>query len=139
MTKMLTSAVFLFLQLAVSAQDEAQVLDALVREFLNNTESKEMHDRFWADDLTYTSSSGTRFGKAFIMAGFEKNAESESSPKYHAEDMEIKLFDDIAIVAFKLISNSNDGGQKSYLNSGTFQKRAGQWKAVNWQATRIPE
>jgi hypothetical protein len=26
-----------------------------------------------------------------------------------------------------------------YLNSGTFVKRDGQWRVVNWQATRVPD
>jgi len=33
--------------------------------------SPKAHDRFWAEELTYTSSSGNRFGKEHLMSGME--------------------------------------------------------------------
>jgi hypothetical protein len=126
--------------MSIHAQDEKKVLTDLVNEFLAKVDSKEMHDRFWAEDLTYTSSSGTRFGKDNIMNGFkdEPTEPSGAGPTYSAEDLEVKLFDGVAVVAFKLIGKEPDGTISEYLNSGTFVKRKGQWKVVNWQATKIP-
>ncbi len=120
--------------------DPKKELTDMVNEFLNKVDSEEMHDRFWAEDLTYTSSAGKRFGKDTIMSGFKSNDDSETdnTPSYSAEDIEIKLFDNIAVVAFKLVSLTAEGTLTEYLNSGTFAKRKGQWKVVNWQATKIP-
>jgi hypothetical protein len=62
-----------------------------------------------------------------------------------AEDVRIQLYDDMAVVAFRLLGTQRDGQQNEgaqvtqYLNTGTFRKRAGEWRAVAWQATRIPE
>lgn len=141
--------------LVFSFQSQAQhnvsktELKELLHEFMEGASENDpqMHDRFWAEDLIYTSSSGERFGKAEIMAGFneEDNAEADTeslSVSYSAEDIRIQVYEDMAVVAFRLVgrTETNEGIQTDhYLNSGTFVKRDGQWKVVNWQATRVPE
>ncbi len=119
------------------ADDEA-ALAALLEEFLANVDQASMHDRFWADELVYTSSNGTRFGKETIMAGFETPADDSQSPSYSAEAVDIRLYDDMAIVAFELVGIDPDGTVSRYLNTGTFVMRNDAWKAIAWQATRIP-
>ncbi|MEQ8927629.1 MAG: nuclear transport factor 2 family protein, partial [Fulvivirga sp.] len=130
-----TTLIFFFSSLISFGQtDDKTVLTNLVNEFLSKVDSKEMHDRFWGEDLTYTSSSGTRFGKSTIMEGFsatEENENTEPGPTYSAEDIQVKILtDDVAVVAFKLVSLTSDGSITQYLNSGTFQKRKGQWKVT---------
>ena len=100
---------------------------------------RETHDNFWAEDLIYTSSNGTRFGKGEIMAGFENETEVSDTPKttFTAEDIQINVYDDMAVVAFKMKGQTNEEVQY-YYNSGTFIKRNGNWKVVNWQATKVP-
>ena len=134
-----TTLLFIFSTSLTFAQNkEEKALINLLNEFLAKVETKVMHDRFWAEDLTYTSSSGKRHGKGTIMAGFNDNMQEPSSagPTYWAEDIEIKIFGEVAIVAFRLMGNSPDGVSASYLNSGTFVKRNSEWKVVNWQATK---
>ncbi|NCQ11323.1 MAG: nuclear transport factor 2 family protein [Bacteroidetes bacterium] len=121
-------------------KDEAE-LKQLVTTFLDSVDSAKMHDRFWAEDLIYTSSAGKRFGKEQIMSGFSSNsdstssrAESKGSP-YSAENMQIQLWGDVAVVAFQLV-NKDGESVTEYLNSGTFVKRNGEWKVVNWQSTK---
>mgnify|MGYP006266429193 CR=1 FL=1 len=123
------------------AQDSEQQLRSLVDEFLEKVDSKEMHDRFWAEDLIYTSSSGTRFGKSQIMSGFdEENTTDEAGPSYSAEEVQVKLLSGkVAVVAFKLVAVDRAGERTEYWNSGTFQWRDQSWKVVNWQATKIPK
>ena len=127
---------------------DAAELTKLLQDFLAGASRNDaaMHDRFWADDLIYTASAGTRKGKADIMR--EVRAEGppkpgDESPVYSAEDIRIQQYGDTAIVAFRLVSTTTqkDGSRKiaNYLNSGTFLKRNGQWQVVNWQATAIPE
>ena len=55
---------------ADSAESESAVaeLTILLHDFLANSNKAETHSRFWADDLVYTSSNGTRFGKDDIIA-----------------------------------------------------------------------
>jgi ketosteroid isomerase-like protein len=103
-----------------------------------------MHERFWADDLIYTSALGVRRGKPEIM----DNVRSEAPPKpedgttvYTAEEIRIQQYGETAIVAFRLVATTDKGGAKevtNYLNTGTFLKRDGKWQAVGWQATKLP-
>lgn len=141
----------LFLLSGISAHAQTsnpeKELTELLNRFLKGASENDaaMHDRFWAEDLIYTSSSGERFGKDAIMSGFESNEPEKSdspSVKYSADNVRIKLFGDVAVVAFRLVAESEQshGSETTYyLNSGTFVKRDGQWKAVNWQATKVPE
>ncbi len=87
--------------------------------------------------------SGERRGKAEIMASFE-NADSNVEPTtvYSGEEIDIRLFGDTAIVAFKLVGTPTDKSADKdmlyYFNTGVFLKRDGVWKVIAWQATKIP-
>jgi ketosteroid isomerase-like protein len=102
------------------------------------------HQRFWADDLIYTGSSGRRVGKADILHDVREGGPpkpSDPSTVFTAEDIRIQQYGTTAIVAFRLVGTTQDSGRASvanYLNSGTFLKRNGEWRVVNWQATRMP-
>ena len=127
---------------------DAGDLEAMLHDFLANSGTEEAHASFWADDLIYTSSAGLRFGKADIMAGFDgsdagDSSEDESSAiVFTGEEVDIRIHDDIAIVAFKLVGTptgkSSDGDVLYYFNTGTFMKKDGVWKVIAWQATKIP-
>lgn len=127
---------------AAMASDDTDALTAMVDQFLGSSDQREAHETFWANDLVYTSSNGTRFGKADILAGFdEQDAEEDAGPTvaYSGEDVKVQLFGTTAIVTFKLVGTPDDGSEiKNYFNTGTFLKRGGQWQAVAWQATVIP-
>ena len=123
-------------------------LEELLDDFLQgaSVNNAEMHDRFWAEDLIYTSSAGERITKQDIMTGFEADTSSVStddqSPQYSYEDLQIMVFDDAAVVAFRLVGTTGSGNnaeEMNYYNTGTFINRNTQWQAVAWQATRIPE
>ena len=125
------------------AQDDAAELTAMLQDFLANAEKREAHERFWADDLVYSSSSGLRFGKADIMQGFDgADDEASSEPPatvYSGEEIDVRLYGDAAVVAFKLVGKPSNGSETLYyFNTGTFLKRDGVWKVVAWQATKIP-
>jgi hypothetical protein len=130
---------------AQSAPDAAE-LTRLLKEFLDGASRNDaaVHDRFWADDLIYTGSSGRRIGKADIMRDQRSPrapGSEGSSPTYSAEDIRIQQFENTAIVAFRLVAVTKREGKAetaNYLNTGTFLKRDGKWKAVSWQATRMP-
>lgn len=129
--------------------NDKQELAQLLENFLQGagTNSAEQHNRFWAEDLVYTSSSGSRFGKAEIMSGLT-DADAQESPAedapvhvYSAEEVDIRTYGSTAIVAFKLVGKMSENGVTTttyYYNTGTFLKRNGQWQAVAWQATKIP-
>ena len=131
---------------AQTAPDAAE-LTKLLHDFLAGAGKSDiaMHDRFWADELIYTSALGRRKGKADIMR--ELRAEP-STPKaeegatvYGAEDIRIQQHGDTAIVAFRLVATTEKAGIKTianYLNTGTFLKRNGKWQAIAWQATAMP-
>jgi len=148
--KRILSLAFIALALAprVYAQtgpDSAE-LTRLLNEFLAGASRNDaaIHDRFWAGDLIYTGAAGRRIGKADIMRGLR----SASGPKrgepatvYTGEDIRIQQYNDMAVVAFRLVASTRrDGATEvtNYLNTGTFLKRDGKWQAVSWQATRMP-
>ena len=140
--------VFLALVLSLQAQTapDAGELTRLLKEFLDGASRNDAatHDRFWADDLIYTGSSGRRIGKADIM----REVRSSPAPKpgdptatYSAEDIRIQQYGDTAIVAFRLIARTEKEGKgevANYLNTGTFLRRNGKWQVVSWQGTKMP-
>lgn len=140
---------FLFLMIpAVFAQeaDDKKLLENLLTEFLQGASENDadIHNRFWAEDLIYTSSNGEQVTKQDILDSLWDGEDAVNSeiPDYHAEETQIRLFDDMAVIAFKLVVVSDSAGQAEqmeFYNTGTFQKRDGQWKAVAWQATQIPK
>jgi hypothetical protein len=145
---LLLAAILLMLPLSLPAQTapDAAELTRLLKEFLAGASRNDaaIHDRFWADDLIYTGSTGRRRGKAELM----RDVRSAPAPKpgdptsiYSAEDIRIQQYGNTAIVAFRLVGTTEKDGKKeimNFLNSGTFLKRAGKWQVVNWQATRMP-
>ena len=141
------TAVLLMMSFAGSAAESSDVddLTAMLNEFLANAGVAEVHERFWADDLIYTSSRGTRTTKAEIMASFnapesEENEDDDTpDPVYTAEDVQIQVYGDTAVVAFKLVATPPDATVVlTYFNTGTFLRRNGKWQVVAWQATVIP-
>jgi len=121
------------------AGDDDEIL-VLLNDFLANAGVESAHQRFWADDLVYTSSSGTRTTKAEIMASFDSvEDEGEPGPVYSADDVQLKQYGDVAVVAFRLVATPSDHSPVDYyFNTGTFLKRDGEWRVVAWQATKIP-
>ena len=130
---------------AQTAPDAAE-LTKLLRDFLAGAGRNDaaMHERFWADDLIYTSALGVRKGKAEIMASVRSDEPAppeQGTTVYSAEDIRIHQYAETAIVAFRLVATTEKGGTKeiaNYLNTGTFVKRDGKWQAVGWQATKVP-
>ena len=148
-------AVFLALALLLAPVGHAQAaaqapaadeLTRLLKEFLDGASRNDIaaHERFWADDLVYTRSAGMRLGKAEILADVREGPHSaEAVPTaYFAEDIRIQQYGDTAVVAFRLVGTTGAGEDAMvthFLNTGTFVKRDGEWRAVAWQATRVPE
>ncbi len=134
-------SVFLLISVSAFADDTSDIRD-LLNSFLDGVTQEAIHDRFWAHDLIYTSSRGTRTTKADIMAGFEgvEAGGNSGGPAYSAEDVQIQVYDDTAVVAFRLVASPEGGSSRQeYLNTGTFLKRENEWRVIAWQATIIPE
>lgn len=129
------------------AKQAEQEITTLLRDFLANVDKVEMHDRFWAEDLIYTSGMGVVRTKADILKAMrdaelkkpapDKAAEPTRKETYGAEDITVRAYGDIAVLNFKLVQNAADGKTNYFRNSGTFAKRNGKWQVINWQATKI--
>jgi len=143
-------ALFVFsLAVTVSAQTapDAAELTRMLNEFLAGASRNDaaIHDKFWADDLIYTRSSGVRTNKAEIMKGLKTApAPKPGDPKttYAAEDIRVQQYGATAIVAFRLVGTTVDHEKTQvakFYNTGTFLKRKGKWQVVAWQSTRIPD
>lgn len=130
------------LEAVSDSASEEEELTALLQDFLARSSEAATHERFWADDLIYTSSRGTRFGKTDILAGFEDtddDAGDEPSMVFSGEEVQVRIFGTTAVVAFKLVGTPRDDSPvQTYFNTGTFVKRDDEWRAVAWQATIIP-
>ncbi len=133
-------AILLAMYPAASVAGDVADISEMLNEFLGSADVAAAHERFWADDLVYTSSAGTRTNKAEIMQSFaDAEDDGEPGPAYSAEDVQIEVYGTTAIVAFKLVGTPpDDSAVQYYFNTGTFLKRDGVWKVIAWQATKIP-
>lgn len=141
----LSSVLILFFTMPVALANDADELTAMLHEFLAGAADAAAHEQFWADELVYTSSSGTRTSKAEIMQGFsnaDSGAGDEPGPVYSGEDINIQIYGSTAVITFRLVATPPEGADEStvlnYFNTGTFLKRNGMWRVVAWQATKIP-
>lgn len=152
MKRILLSVVLLFAVadfLPAQTAPDAAELTKLLQDFLAGASKNDIavHDRFWADELVYTSALGRRKSKADIMR--ELKAETAATPKpeegttvYTAEDIRVQQYGDTAVVAFRLVGTTDKAGTKTvanYFNTGTFLKRNGKWQVIAWQATALPK
>ncbi|NKI36136.1 nuclear transport factor 2 family protein [Wenzhouxiangella sp. XN79A] len=123
---------------AAVADDHAE-LERLLHTFLAAADARAIHESFWADDLIYTASSGERFGKAEILAGFDGTGDDDPyPPSYGAEDVTVRVMDDVAVVTFRLTADQDGQRIAEYFNTGVFRRAGDSWAAFTWQATRIP-
>ena len=120
----------------------ATMLTTFLTPAVNN--SRAGHDRFWAEDLVYTSSAGKVMSKADILKSFDDEPKAEAlksaepGPVFSAEDVLVRPYGDMAALTFRLVEHDPDGKTSYFRNSGTFLWRRGKWQAVTWQATRVP-
>ena len=137
---------FTIVQAQQAENSHKEVLENLLNDFLAgaSVNSYETHNRFWAEDLIYTSSSGERFGKAEILAGLtpgESFSSDEENSRYYAEDVQISIYGKAAVVAFRLVAEvpleTREVEILNFYNTGTFINRDEEWRAVAWQATSI--
>src|SRR5256714_12880050 len=148
---LLTTVSLLLVATALPAQTapDAAELTKLLQDFLAGASKNDiaMHDRFWADELVYTSALGRRKGKADIMREWREEPKATPTPEdgsavYPAEDIRVQQYGDTAVVAFRLVATTDKAGTKTvanYFNTGTFLKRNGKWQVIAWQATALPK
>jgi hypothetical protein len=112
----------------------------LLHEFMAGASNNDaaVHDRFWDDELVYTSSGGARFGKPEIMSGLRGPA-GPGGIEYTAEEIDVRLHGEVAVITFRLVATQADQARQEYFNTGVFRMRDGHWRAVTWQATRVAE
>ena len=132
---------------AAGTEDTRTEISKMLTTFLtpavNNTAAG--HERFWADDLVYTSSMGKVMSKTDILKSFaeepksEPDKKAEPGPVFTAEDILVRPYGDMAALTFRLVERDPDGKISYFRNSGTFLLRHGKWQAITWQATRVPE
>lgn len=130
-----------------AASDAKAIADltALVSDFVENSDKRDRHQRFWAEDLVYTSSGADVKDKASILRSFENApapaADKPAAPtvRFTAEEILVRPYGEAAAVTFRLVATAPDGQRSFYRNSGMFLRRDGRWQAVTWQATRVPE
>jgi len=141
--------IIFILPFTVFAQDSSdeEILESLLHEFLEGASKNNVnvHIRFWSDDLIYTNAAAERFGKEDILSSYEGSVEPSDNmlPEYFGDEIEIRLYGDTAVVAFRLNATIplETGGNEhlQYYNTGTFVKEMDEWKAVAWHVTQITD
>jgi hypothetical protein len=126
------------------SKDAKAEITQLLRDFLANVDSAAMHERFWADDLIYTGSSGVVRTKPEIVKSVREGESQPKNPKapkvtFGAEDLSVRQFGDTAVLNFRLVQHTDGQPDNSFRNSGTFVNRDGKWQVVSWQATKVEE
>ena len=79
------------------------------------------------------------------LSGFSEDDTAEAAQEeepaivYTGEEVDVRLYGDTAVIAFKLVATPADGSTVlCYYNTGTFLKRNELWQVVAWQATKTP-
>ncbi|MDT8342272.1 MAG: nuclear transport factor 2 family protein [Longimicrobiales bacterium] len=123
----------------VDSAAAAAEIRTLLDDFLARAGERSAHERFWAEDLVYTSSRGTRTTKAAILAGMAEGADTATpGPTYRAEDVDVRVYGNTAVVAFRLVIQPPEGSGDPAtfnLNTGMLQVRDREWRVVAWQST----
>ena len=127
---------------AAVEQTKAEITKSL-NDFLTFNADAAQHDRFWAEDLVYTASTGLVKTKPDIMKAFADAAKPDAPKaapraKYSAEDVLVRVYGDTAALTFRLVSLGADGTRATFRNSGTLLRRNGKWQVITWQATKEP-
>jgi len=119
------------------AYEVKQTVDAFL--YGASINDSDAHRQFWATELTYTSSSGTRFGWPQLAAGLSDEPplnDDQVSAWYTAEDYQLKQLGDTIVVNFTLVSSPvADGITQRIYNTGVMIYRDHRWQAINWNAT----
>lgn len=140
--KIILSTILLLLTINTTATDSDSLKKTLNAFLLGATiNDAVVHEKFWADELVYTSSNGTRFDKSKLMKDVnlgKKSTLDQATLLYTAEAIEIREFDGMAVVTFTLVASNPQTKQvtQKYLNSGVMIWRDNRWQAVNWHATK---
>ena len=113
----------------------------LLRDFLAAVAQgdKKVFEKFFADDVIYTSSAGVTMNKSEVMKTIGAHAENGSKATYRAEDITVHPYEGMVVVNFRMVMDDEDDGRREtacFRNTGTFLKRSGQWQAVAWHATK---
>ena len=124
----------------------SEQVTALLKEFMDaaGRNDRAVFDKFFADDVVYTRSTGAVITKADIMSSLGKApATPQEKTTYSAEDITVHTYEHMAVVAFRLVGRTErkDGTAETanYRNTGIFLRRDGKWQVVAWQATKIAE
>lgn len=132
---------------AIALEPTSAQLEAQLKDFLHGASRNDhqQHDNFWAQELVYTSSSGSRFSKSKLMKGVMATPTLDDelvTVWYTAKDIHIQIYEQMATLTFTLVAKptTEQPDPLEYLNSGTFIWRNGRWQALLWQATvKAPE
>jgi len=147
LTRLCTLAACLFCCTLVAADPApstgVQQVTALLREFIGSAgrQEPELYDRFFADDVMYTRSTGATATKNTIMESVRGPKSAEKST-YSAEDIVAHDYGETVVVAFRLEAQIEKDGTMQpahFRDTGTFVRRNGRWQVVAWQATKVAD
>lgn len=133
-----------------SMQQEETIsqVTALLKDFLANVKDPAMHEKFWAEDVVYVSSTGKLRTKQQIVSSVRAEAAEPASPatSFAAKDITVRAYGSVAVVNFTLVAHEgppsgprHEGETRHFRNGGVFRRGAQGWQVVSWQSTAAPE
>ena len=98
-------------------------------------------ERIEADDFTLTEADGQVTTKPEDVASIRNAKPPQPDDSFDAEDVQVRLYGDTAILMGRVILKYRNKGQmvvERYRYTDTYLKRRGRWRVVASQLTRIP-
>jgi ketosteroid isomerase-like protein len=133
------AAAFLMILAVVSIfaqQDSASEVKKLERAWLDAYEKRDENamDTIVADDFSITFNDGSVQSKAQVIASIKRPGNSQSSMKFHTEDVRARVYGDTVILTGRVVSewfrDGKSAGKEQSRYTDTYVKRGGQWQVV---------
>lgn len=133
---------------SMQMEEAISQVTTLLKDFLANVKEPAMHEKFWANDVVYVSSTGKLRTKQQIVNSVRTEAAEPASPStsFAAEDITVRAYGTVAVVNFTLVAHEgppsgprHEGETRHFRNSGVFRRGPQGWQVVSWQSTAAPE
>jgi len=122
---------------------EEATLIALNRQFIQNFLNNDTveHTRIIHSNFLFIGKDGSLHDRKEYMAGWAHGYDQRVIPEFTLEDVQVRIFDDMALIVAKTRDKTmKDGqwttGETRYTD--TYIKEKGEWKCVQVQLTRMP-
>ncbi len=121
---------------ALRAQSDHDILVALNRDYINAVQHSDVRrfDEILADEFYCSNPDGSLVDRAAFL---RQTAKPVTISNIRAEDVMIRLMDDVAIIHARTAFTKHDGSVGGGRYTDVWVKRGGRWLAVSAHVTRL--